>query len=137
MDALRRVNRKWEKLLRCDAFAQLFGHGGNLNSSYGIVTLADRKVARLMAFEHESQEWRKFPKKLHPEMKKVKLLSGSRDGLMLCESKKCRFTSLEHPKHYPDVGVWNPLLRSLKWLPRSPHLISECIPYDCRMHSDN
>jgi hypothetical protein len=57
VDTLRKVlsHRNPKQLLRCHTFSQIFGHGKNLVSSYGFVTLSKpHKVLRLFAFEHES-----------------------------------------------------------------------------------
>jgi hypothetical protein len=69
VDTLQKVlsHRNLEQLLRCHTFSQIFGHGKNLDSSYGFVTLSrPHKVLRLSAFEHESMQWREFPKKGAP-----------------------------------------------------------------------
>jgi hypothetical protein len=82
------------------------------------------------AFEHESMQWQEFPKKGHLELKDSKLMLGGSDGLLLClgSSRKSRINLLSYRKYhqdslpYPDIGVWNPLLGSFKWLPEHPRV---------------
>jgi hypothetical protein len=66
LDTLRHVNRNF---LTSPGFSEFFGHGDNLLSSYGFVTVPSCRVPRLVAFEHESMQWREFPKKLSAEVK--------------------------------------------------------------------
>jgi hypothetical protein len=93
------------------------------------------KVLRLSAFEHESMQWREFPKKGHPEVNNSELIPGGSDGLLLCASMKSSRTNILYGTrhqayvhsyvYYSDIGVWNPLLGSFKWLPEHPGLTTK------------
>jgi hypothetical protein len=77
-----------------------------------------------------------FPRRGHPKLKYSELIPGGSDGLLLCTSRKSRINLLSYRRyhqdsvHYPDIGVWNPLIGSFKWLPEHPRLTTKRSYYE-------